>query len=73
MRKPDYKADVMMKAVQAGIEPDIYDDVVVWDNNGHTISTGLLLKKTGTDYMVLAYFDEPQVFTWNHAVKIEET
>jgi hypothetical protein len=60
-----------MKAVRANIEPEVYDDVVVWDNDGSVIATGLFLKKSDTGYMVLAYFNEPEVFTWDHAVKIE--
>lgn len=71
MRKPDYNFGAMMKAVQAGIEPEVYDDVVSWDDDGYTITAGVLLKKSDNGYMVLAYFDEPQVFTWDHAVKIE--
>jgi hypothetical protein len=71
MRKPDYKLGVMMDAVQANIEPEPYDDVTVWDDDGYTITTGLLLKKSDAGYMVLCYYDEPQVFTWKHAVKIE--
>ena len=71
MHKPDYKIGVMMKAVQANIEPEVYDDVVVWDDNGCVVTTGLLLKKSDAGYMVLCYYDEPEVFTWEHAVKIE--
>lgn len=70
MHKPDYKIDVMMKAVQANVEPEVYDDVVVWDNGGIVVTTGLLLKKSDTGYMVLNYYDEPQVFSWDNAVKI---
>lgn len=73
MRKPDYKIDTMMKAVQANIEPEIYDDVVVWDDDGCVVSTGLLLEKSDIGYIVTNYFDKPQTFTWDHAVKIEET
>ena len=71
MQRPDYNTGVMMKAVQANIEPEIYDDVVVWDDDGHTVTVGLLLKKSESGYMVLVYYNEPQIFTWDHAVKIE--
>lgn len=71
MRRPNYELGIMIKAVKAGIEPEVYDDVVVWDDNGFSLVTGLLLKKSDTGYMVLAYYDEPQVFAWEHAAKIE--
>ncbi|MBS7358957.1 MAG: hypothetical protein KIG84_10095 [Bacteroidales bacterium] len=61
----------MMKAVQAAIEPEVYDDVVVWDDGGYVITTGSLLRKSDDGYSVLNYYDEPRVFTWDHAVKIE--
>ena len=70
MHKPDYKIDTMMKAVQVNVEPDVYDDVVVWDNGGIVVATGFLLKKSDNGYTVLNYYDEPQVFIWDHAVKI---
>ena len=71
MRKPDYKLGDMINAIKAGIEPEVYDDVVAWDDNGCSLAAGLLLRKLSTSYEVLAYFDKPEVFTWEHAVKIE--
>lgn len=73
MHRPDYRIDVMMKAVQAAIEPEVYDDVVVWDDDGYVTATGLLLEKSDASYKVLNYYDKPRVFTWDHAVKIEDT
>lgn len=71
MHRPNYELGTMINAIKAGIEPAAYDDVVVWDDNGFSLVTGLLLKKSDNGYMVLAYYDEPQVFTWEHAAKIE--
>lgn len=71
MHRPNYRLDTMLNAVRANVEPEVYDDVVVWDDDGCGLATGLFLKKTDTGYMALAYYDEPQVFTWTHAVKIQ--
>ena len=71
MRKPDYKLGDMINAIRSSIEPEVYDDVVAWDDNGSGLVAGLLLSKSDTNYEILAYFDKPEVFTWEHAVKIE--
>lgn len=73
MRKPDYKIGVMLEAVRANIEPEVYDDVAAWDDDSYGVAAGLLLKKSDAGYKVLCYYDEPQVFIWQYAVKIEET
>lgn len=71
MHRPNYNFGHILNAVRANIEPEIYDDVVAWDDDSYGVATGVFLEKLDCGYSVLAYFDKPQVFTWAHVVKIE--
>lgn len=72
MQIPKFKSTAIVAAIRADVMPQVFDSVVCWDTDGDLITTGLLLGIQEHRYRVLVYFNEPQEFLWDCAVKIDD-
>lgn len=73
MHRPEYNNDAIVAAIRIAHDPNVYDDVACWDNNGCVITTGCFVGLSDSGkYKVLCYYDEPQIFAWDNAVTIPE-